>query len=110
KDFVLGNFGNCVPSVATSASSTGQVFPGSPVHDTATVSISGTGSRPDPTGTVTFYLCGPSSSDPDCTSGGTSIGTGTLANQSGGTTTDGTAVATSPDVNTSASPLAVGHY
>jgi hypothetical protein len=110
KDFVLGDFGNCVPSVSTSASSTGQVFPGTAVHDTATITISGSGSRPDPTGTVTFYLCGPSTSDPDCTSGGTSIGTGALGNQSGGTTTDGIAVATSPDVNTAASPLASGHY
>ena len=114
KDFVLGNFGNCVPSMTTQASTNGSVTSGTPVHDTATITISGTGNRPDPTGTVTFLLCGPIASG-DCSTGGNNVGTGTLANQTGGTTTDGIAVADSPTVNDIAKtgnngPLASGRY
>ena len=59
-------------------------------------------------GTATFFLCGPGATG--CATGGTNLGTGTLGNQSGGTTTDGIAVATSPAVNTAGSPLAAGRY
>jgi hypothetical protein len=79
----------------------------------ATIAVSGGTSPPDPTSPppVNFFLCGPDpNANPTCTSDGTSIGTGDLVNQPGGTTTDGIAVATSPFVNTSASTLAPGFY
>src|SRR5439155_124675 len=42
-------------------------------HDDATVSP--VGDRPDPTGTITFFLCGPSEVTTDgCASGGTQVG------------------------------------
>jgi hypothetical protein len=88
-------------TLATQTSTTVAVFPSSAVHDTATV----TGNQPGltPSGTVTFFLCGPIATGA-CTSGGTNIGTGTL-NGSGTTAT-----AASPDVNTAASPLTAGRY
>jgi hypothetical protein len=123
KDFILGNFGNCVPGMTTQASTSGPVSPGTAVHDTATVTITGATTTPDPTGPVTFFLCGPNATaNPDCSTGGTNIGTGTLGNQTGGTTTDGIAVASSPNVNCASNlagcavttptvnPLAPGKY
>jgi hypothetical protein len=54
---------------------------------------------------VTFFLCGPiPGGSGSCTSGGTNVGTGTLSGSGA------TASATSPDVNTSASPLTPGFY
>jgi hypothetical protein len=78
-------------------------FPGQPVHDTATVT--GNQAADTPSGTVTFFLCGPTSTDVGCSTGGTAAGTGTLSG------TGATATATSsPDVNTVGSQLAPGHY
>jgi hypothetical protein len=120
KDFILGQFQVCQPAMTTLASSTGTVTPGTAVTDTATITIEGATTAADPTGTVTFFLCGPiAPATPlgDCATGGTNVGTGTLGNQSGGTTTDGIAVATSPTVNDSAktppnvgAPLGPGRY
>jgi hypothetical protein len=105
KDFVLGNFAVCQPGMTTQASATtaSPVLPGAAVHDTATITITGATSPADPTGDVTFFLC-PGA----CTTGGTNIGTGTL--NGGSNTSDGSATATSPDVNTAANPLAPGTY
>ena len=89
-------------SLGTLVSATNPVFPGSAVHDTAMVT--GNNAAATPTGTVTFFLCGPTQSDAGCTSGGTNIGTGSLSG------TGATASATSPDVNTAASSLSAGHY
>ena len=109
KDFVVGGFQTCTAAMTTQASSTGTVAPGTSVTDTARITVTGALNPADPTGTVTFYLC--SNATNGCPTGsGTSVGTGTLANQSGGTTTDGIAVATSPAVNTAGSPLAAGRY
>jgi len=108
-DYARGRLGQCVPGMLTQASTNGTVTPGTAVHDTATITVTGATSPDDPTGDVTFFLCGPIATG-DCSTNGTNIGTGTLANQPGGTTTDGIAVATSPDVNTAASPLAAGRY
>jgi len=104
KDFVLGGFAPCVPGMTTQASASvgTPVAPGTAVHDTATITVTGATNPPDATGTVTFFLCGPIASG-DCSTGGTNVGTGSLANQPGGTTTDGISVAQSPDVNTPAS-------
>jgi hypothetical protein len=109
KDFVLGQFPNCKPNLTTQASATvaSPVVPGSPVHDTATITVTGGTNPPDATGDVEFFLCGPIASG-DCSTGGTDIGSGTL--DGGANTTDGISSATSPDVNTSGSPLASGRY
>jgi hypothetical protein len=88
-------------TLATLVSSAGPVFPSNAIQDTATVT--GNQAADTPSGTVTFFLCGPAGTGP-CSSGGINIGTGTLSG------TGATASATSPQVNTSASPLAPGHY
>jgi hypothetical protein len=94
--------------LTTQVSDAGPVFPSTAVHDTATVmgtpSTAGT-----PGGTVTFFMCSYATGSTavcDGTTGnvGTSIGTGGL------TGSGNTASATSPDVNTSASPLTPGRY
>jgi hypothetical protein len=88
-------------TLATQVSDAGPVFPGQPVNDTATVT--GNQATDTPSGTVTFFLCGPIATG-SCSSGGTNIGTGTLSGSGA------TASATSPDVNTSGSPLSAGRY
>jgi hypothetical protein len=88
-------------TLATQVSDAGPVFPSTAVHDTATVT--GNIAADTPSGTVTFFLCGPIATG-SCGSGGTNIGTGTLSGSGS------TASATSPDVNTSASPLTPGRY
>src|SRR5262249_12309088 len=90
-----------------SATVASPVLPGSAVHDTATISVSGGANAPDPTGTVTFFLCGPIASG-DCSTGGSNIRTGALNGCA--TRNDRLATATSPDVNTAASALAAGRY
>jgi hypothetical protein len=94
KDFVLGNFGNCIATMSTQVSNAGPVTPGTAVHDTATVN----GNQPSktPSGTVTFFLCGPIATGAcdGTTNVGTNIGTGTLSGSGR------TASANSPDVNT----------
>ena len=102
KDFVGGQFAVCNATMTTLASSNGTVAPGTSVTDTAT--IDGSSASNDPTGTVTFFLCGPIATG-DCATGGTNIGTGSLTGDSAGTST-----ATSPAVNTSGSPLSPGRY
>ncbi len=103
KDFVLGNFGNCVATMSTQVSNAGPVTPGTGVHDTATV----VGNQPSktPSGTVTFFLCGPIATGAcdGTTNVGTNIGTGTLSGSGA------TASADSPDVNTGAG-LTPGRY
>ena len=69
----------------TSAPASTSISLGSPDSDTATVKgVLGV----TPTGTVTFYVCGPFTSDTACTTSGTDLGTVTLAG-SGGTATAG---------------------
>ncbi len=110
KDYVGGNFQACKPGLTTQASTNGTVTPGTAVHDTATITVTGGSNAPDPTSppNVNFFVCGPNlSANPDCTTGGTAVGSGALV---GGTPNDGIATALSPDVNTAASPLNPGHY
>ena len=108
KDFVLGQFQSCQPAMTTTASTNGTVAPGTSVTDVARITVTGAANPPDPTGTVTFFLC--SNATNGCPTGGTNVGTGALANQSGGSTTDGIAEATSPPVNSAGSPLSPGRY
>ena len=124
-DFSLGELGECESAMTTDASTgTDPVLPGTAVTDTATITIEGADNPDDPTGDVTFFLCGPLADTvtDGCPTGGTNIGTGALTNQSGGTTTDGIAVAVSPSVNCASNltgcavttptvnPLAAGRY
>jgi len=88
-------------TLSTQVSNAGPVFPSQPVGDLATVV--GNQVADTPSGTVTFFLCGPIASGA-CTSGGTNIGTGSLIGSGG------SASAPSPEVNTAASPLAPGRY
>jgi len=92
-DFALGEFSFCeTPNLVTAASDQSFTIGGS-VLDTATL----TGTKGTVTGTIEFFVCGPSASNPDCTAGGTKVGvTKTLA--AGAATSD----AFTPD--------AVGHY
>jgi hypothetical protein len=114
KDFVLGDLASCEPGMTTQASTNGTVTPGTAVTDTATIKITGATEPEDPTGDVTFFLCGPdTSAPPDCSTGGTNVGTGTLEDSSDpANTTDGIASATSPEVNTASTTgnLAPGNY
>jgi len=91
-------------TLATQVSNAGPVFPSVAVHDTATVT--GNQAADTPSGTVTFFLCGPiaTGSCDGTTNVGTNIGTGTLSGSGA------TASADSPDVNTSANPLTPGRY
>jgi hypothetical protein len=110
-DYSLGVLGECIPTMATQASTNGTVTIGTGVTDTATITIIGADNPDDPTGDVTFFLCGPIAAGADCSTDGTNIGTGTL--DGGANTTDGIATATSPEVNTPTSVtgnLAPGHY
>ena len=89
-------------TLATQVSDAGPVFPAHQVHDTATVTGNQAGDTPS--GTVTFFLCSQVPAGSSCNTGGTNIGTGALSGSGA------TASATSPDVNTSASPLTPGRY
>jgi hypothetical protein len=111
-DKILGQFARCAPTTTTQASTNGTVQPGTAVHDTATVTVTGATSPDDATGSIEFFLCGPNAnSAPDCTTGGTDIGSGTLADTSNPANThDGVSGANSPNVNTVAAPLDPGFY
>ena len=91
-------------TLGTQVSTAGPVFPSTAVHDTATVTGNQTGDTPS--GTVTFYLCGPIATGAcdGTTNVGNSIGTGSLGGSGA------SASATSPDVNTTTNPLSPGRY
>jgi hypothetical protein len=110
KDFVLGQFAVCGSTLSTtpSAGAGGEVSPGSPVNDVATVQGTGTASPPTPTGTVTFHMCASAvDSTALCTTGGTLVSSNALADSA---PPAGEAQATSGNVNTAASPLTPGRY
>jgi uncharacterized repeat protein (TIGR01451 family)/fimbrial isopeptide formation D2 family protein len=93
-DFVLGQFSFCnPPTIKTQASPSSVTIGQGTVHDTATLS----GDNGPVTGNVSFFVCGPNTSDPDCSTGGTQVGS---------------AVAISNDSATSAefTPPGVGSY
>lgn len=64
KDFVLGGLGSCGVAVTTQVSATQVSITTGVVSDTASVLGTGSGSVPNPTGTVDFYLCGPAATAP----------------------------------------------
>ena len=91
-----------IPTISTQSSSTGQVSPGTAVHDTATLTNPDTsGQRDTPTGNVDFFLCGPTNGAVACTAGGTSATSGTVSK-----TSNGIGSATSGNL----SPTATGTY
>ena len=106
KDFALGNFEQCTPTLTTTPSASSPVTPGTSVTDLLVVQGQGVANPPTPTGTATFFLCGPIASGV-CDTGGTNIGTGTLADSA---PPAGEASTSSPAVNTAGSPLAPGRY
>ena len=97
KDFAGGQFSSCVPPIInTTAMPGGSTNPLGVAnqHDVATVAP--VGNRPDPTGTVSFFLCKPSEvTAGGCVTGGTQVGnpvtigsgSATSANASGSLTT-----------------------
>jgi hypothetical protein len=63
KDFVLGQFAVCGASLKTTPSGDGTlsgVNGSATVSDSAAITVSGLANPPAPTGSVKFYLCGPS--------------------------------------------------
>ncbi|HZM73583.1 MAG TPA: hypothetical protein VFC71_09435 [Candidatus Polarisedimenticolia bacterium] len=72
KDFALGDFALCDVSL-TSSPSAASIVLGDSITDTANVSgtIAGGGAGPTPTGTVSFYLCGPNVAN--CATGGSPV-------------------------------------
>jgi len=116
KDFVIGRFGVCAPVLTTSVQgldNTRTVLPGQQVQDLATITVGGATTPADAQGTVDFFLCGPNASaNPDCSTGGTSAGSGKVLVDisSPPNANDGISGAFSNFVNTSASPLAPGFY
>jgi len=77
-DYAMGGFSFCVGADiatqvkqgSTSLGNNGHITIGESVTDVATL----TGSKGTVTGTVDFSVCGPDSSAPDCTTGGTKVG------------------------------------
>jgi hypothetical protein len=117
KDFVLGQLGNCNPNLTTQVQKAGVDFngtvaPGTPVNDTAKITVTGASTPDDATGTVDFSLCFSATAYPDCSTGGTAAGTGKVLTDtsSPANTHDGISGATSNSVNTTTSPLATGFY
>ena len=97
KDYAGGQLNTCVPPVITTTATPGGST--NPIgvttqHDVAT--ITPVGGRPDPTGTITFFLCNPTQiTSGGCETGGTQVGnpitinagSATSANASGTLTT-----------------------
>jgi hypothetical protein len=123
KDFVVSHFPQCKPALTTQASETvgSPVLPGHAVTDRATITVTGGTNPPDPTGDVTFFLCGPIATGDCGTSGGTQVGSPvTLTNAQcspvSTSDTDGTRCAVSATVNDSTQsgfprgPLGPGRY
>lgn len=106
KDFAGGLLNTCiVPTVNTSASGHGNTnFPGSAQHDVATMGVPS--GDPTPTGSITFFLCGPAQvTSAGCPKGaGAQIGSAVPLNSGSATST--------PDVTGTTTPndLATGTY
>jgi uncharacterized repeat protein (TIGR01451 family) len=81
------------PTMATQVS-TATPAVGAPVTDTATLS----GTNGVPSGTVTFFLCGPSATPPDCSTGGTQVGNPVAVTPSGTNSGTATSASTTPTV------------
>lgn len=62
KDFVLGQFAVCGATMGTTPTGAGEIGANGQktVSDSATIGVTGGATPPAPTGSVLFYLCGPS--------------------------------------------------
>ena len=83
------------------------------MQDLATITVTGATTPADAQGTVDFFLCGPNATgNPDCSTGGTSAGSGKalVDTSSPANANDGVSGALSSFVNTSGSPLTPGYY
>lgn len=78
KDFVGGQFAVCGATMTTDAS-TNLFGIGGSVTDSATITVTGSGTPPAPTGVVSFYVCGPTAGITSCTAAGTAAGTPNLS-------------------------------
>jgi hypothetical protein len=77
KDFALGGFGTCEADIETVPVPDNEIGIGDSISDQATVT--GTGlNAPAPTGTVTFFVCGPLAAGALCDTGGTQVSVETL--------------------------------
>jgi uncharacterized repeat protein (TIGR01451 family) len=84
-DFAYGNFSFCVtPTISTQVSGSSITIGGAGVTDTAHLS----GTKGVPTGTVDFFLCGPTGSAANCTTGGVDAGQDKVVNGSGDATSN----------------------
>jgi hypothetical protein len=111
-DFARGSLGECSVSLTSTPSQTTRAL-GSTTAITDTADVSGTnasgGTAPTPTGTVSFFLCGPGVTD--CLTGGAPIPTNPAAAVTLGACSPavaGHACATSADVQTMLT--AIGRY
>jgi hypothetical protein len=79
KDYVLSGFGSCSATMDTTPSKTSFALGGT-LNDSATITVSGTGTPVAPTGAVDFFVCGPPATSCDAT--GTSVGSTNLSTAS----------------------------
>ena len=101
KDFALGNFNTCEPPTIATQVNHATVDFGGTVTDTATLS----GTDGPASGSVKFFLCGPSASAPDCSTGGTQVGAAVPV-----TTSANGGTATSSAYTVGLTAAAVGQY
>ncbi|HEV8546054.1 MAG TPA: hypothetical protein VGQ64_07150 [Candidatus Limnocylindrales bacterium] len=101
KDFALGSFNTCEPPTIATQVNHSTVDFGGTVTDTATLS----GNDGPASGSVSFFLCGPSASNPDCSTGGTQVGAAVPV-----TTSANGGTATSSAYTVGLTAAAVGHY
>jgi uncharacterized repeat protein (TIGR01451 family) len=81
KDFAGGQFNTCSSSTVTtpmangSSVSNSSVGPGTSVTDRAVITgTADVGTAPKPTGSVSFFLCGPTQAPTSCSTGGDAVG------------------------------------
>jgi len=100
-DYAMGGFSFCEPPTIATQSSAASADFGGTVTDVATL----TGNGGPASGTVKFFVCGPSASKPNCGTGGTQIGGAVDV-----TTNSGGGTATSDPVTVGVTAAASGWY
>ena len=102
-DYALGTLGECSATMTTKPSS-GSIAIGSSITDSATITVKASSATPPaPTGTVKFYVCGPSASLATCDATGNNFSNVNLS----------TATVASPDYTVTSgsfTPTAAGDY
>jgi hypothetical protein len=113
-DYARGTLGNCGATIQTTPSlTTTSLGSTDAITDLANIAgtASGGGTAPKPTGTVSFFLCGPLTSALGCTTGGTPV-TAVPANTLGNCSPDvaGHSCATSGNVRSLVTAGGIGWY